>query len=65
MLSVLSVCFVLELCLFFLFRLTADINGGDHKSTLLDREAEKLGRLPPKLLQTKVCIVCLWVTVRD
>ena len=54
-----------EFCLFFLFRLAADVNGGDHKSTLLDGEVEKLGRLPPKLLQAKVCVVRIWVTVRD
>ena len=31
-------CLAFELRLFFLFRLTADVNGGDYKSTLFDRE---------------------------
>lgn len=63
MLSALSVCFVLEFRLFFPLRRTAGINGGDDKSTLLDGQAQKLGRLPAKLLQTEVCIAGLWVTV--
>ena len=51
MLSALSVCFVLEFRLFFPLRRTAGINRGDDKSTLLDGQAQKLGRLPAKLLQ--------------
>lgn len=63
MLSALSACFVFEFRLFFPLRRTAGINRGDDKSTLLDGQAQKLGRLPAKLLQTEVCIAGLWVTV--
>jgi hypothetical protein len=64
-LSALSVCFVLEFRLFFSFRRTAGINRGDDKSTLLDGQAQKLGRLPAKLLQAEMGKVGLWVTVQD
>lgn len=63
MLSALSVCFVLEFRLFFPLRRTTGINRGDDKGTLLDGQAQKLGRFPAKLLQTEVCIAGLWVTV--
>lgn len=48
---------------FFFLRLTAAINGGHNKSPLFDGQVQKLGGLPAKLLQTKVCIVCLRVTL--
>lgn len=65
MLSALSVCFVLEFRLFFPLRRTAGINRGDDKSTLLDGQAQKLGRLPAKLLQAEMGKVGLRVTVQD
>ena len=65
MLSALSVCFVLEFRLFFPLRRTAGINRGDDKSTLLDGQAQKLGRLPAKLLQAEMGKIGLRVTVQD
>lgn len=65
MLSALSVCFVLEFRLFFPLRRTAGINRGDDKSTLLDGQAQKLGRLPAKLLQAKMGKIGLRVTVQN
>ena len=56
-------CFAFQLCLPFLFVLTADFDGGNNKSPVFDGQVKKLGRLPAKLLQTKVGKVGLRVTV--
>lgn len=55
----------LQLGVLLALRLTAGVYGRDNKSTLPDGEVKKLGRLPAEFLQTKVCIIRLWVAVRD
>ena len=54
-----------QLCLPFLFGLTPHLDGCDDKSLFTDREVQKLGRLPAKLLQAEMGKVGLRVTVQD
>ena len=49
----------------FLFILASHLDGCDDKSLFTDREVQKLGRLPAKLLQAEMGKVGLWVTVQD
>lgn len=60
----LSSC-VLDFGLFSSLRLTAEIDRGDHKSAFPDREIQKFGRIPAKLLQAKVRIIGFRITVLD
>jgi len=55
----------LQLGVLLALRLTAGIYGCDDKGALLGGEVKKLGRLPAEFLQTKVCVIRLWVAVRD
>ena len=54
-------CF--QLCLFFLFVFSTDLNRGNDKGPLFDGQVKEFGRLPAKLLQTEVGKVGLRVTV--
>lgn len=54
-----------QLCLPFLFSLASHLDGRDDKGLFADREVQKLGRPPAKLLQTEMGKVGLRVTVQD
>lgn len=55
----------LQLGVLLALRLTAGIYGRNDKGAFPDGEVKKLGRLPAEFLQTEVCIIRLWVAVRD